>query len=479
MRKREVGQALILVLILLAVGVLLVVPALRLTATSLKSSQIVLPRVKALYAADAAQEFILWKLLHDGLAEELMYSTDPNPSAHYDLDVCGAPVSVSVYMRATVGMGGMTLATEHVIKPTKTVSPDYVPDKDLYEYDYTIILDHLSSNTTVGLDAIYDLPPSGITGYVDDSSELSLDGGETWQDVPDPYDDELLSKGYLKWPADYEWDPVVTGAFSSDPGDAANYFYGMRDFAPRQVKMLRFKVKGRLDAGGVHCNWAVLKMEDGTNTLSGPQAPIAVGIENPGECSGGGGLEVTKSSYPEIIPPGVLTPITYTISVENMSGDTEEIQELIDYLPPGFDYIDGSVSENSTIITDEPLDIDSGNVNGVERQWLRWTEEQFQGIGQIKAGETKTLTFQATAIKDVSGSYYNEVIVILKKTATPGAAFAAAGVSPVEYGEGYSWNTGTVMVPAYDSSANASGVTINANMALILEGITITSWQVD
>ena len=173
-----------------------------------------------------------------------------------------------------------------------------------------------------------------------------------------------------------------------------------------------------------------------------------------------------------------MTTLTYTISVENMSGDTEEFQELIDYLPPGFDYIPGSVSGNSTIITDEPLEVNMEVVNGVQRQRVRWTEAQFQGIGQIPAGETRTLIFQATTTKNVSGSYYNEVIVVLKKTATPGAAYAAAGVSPVEYGEGYSWNTGAVMVPAFDSSANSTGVIITANMALILQGITITSWQV-
>jgi len=43
----------------------------------------------------------------------------------------------------------------------------------------------------------------------------------------------------------------------------------------------------------------------------------------------------------------------------------------------------------------------------------------------------------------------------------------------------YSWNTGAVIVPAYDTSSESEGITINANMALILGGITITSWGVD
>lgn len=484
MRKREGGQALILVLILLAVGVLLVVPALRLTATSLKSSQIVLPRVKALYAADAAQEFILWKLLHDGLAMELMQSADPNPSAHYDLDVCGALVSVTVYMRATVGMGGVTLATDDVIKPTKTVEHQFLPapvlGKDWYDYEYTITLEQLSDNTTQGLDAIYDILPPGFSPsgiYEIDSSKISLDGGSTWQSIPDPQ--WVPSPGYLKWPADYNKD-TSEGAFSSDPGDAAHYFYGIRDFAPRQVKMIRFRIKGRLDNDQVHCNWVVLKP---WNTLSGPQAPITVGEPDiPGECVDDDVLDVTKTSFPEVIPPGVETNIEYSISITNMYTQARSIETIIDYLPPGFEY-SGNVSgyrDTEELDFMEPIS-EMVTLNGVEREQLTWTKDQFPGgiDLSIASEQTITLNFNAVTIKDVSGSYYNEVLVFLKETGITNSAFAEAGVTIEDFFENYSWNTGTVMVPAYDSSANATGVTINANMALILEGITITSWQVD
>jgi len=64
-RKGESGQAFIMLLIILAIGTLLVVPAMNLTATSLKSSEIVYDEVRALYAADGAQEYILWKLRWD------------------------------------------------------------------------------------------------------------------------------------------------------------------------------------------------------------------------------------------------------------------------------------------------------------------------------------------------------------------------------------------------------------------------------
>ena len=62
MRKGESGQAFIMLLIILAIGTLLIVPAMNLTMISLKSSDIVYDEVRALYAADGAQEYVLWKL---------------------------------------------------------------------------------------------------------------------------------------------------------------------------------------------------------------------------------------------------------------------------------------------------------------------------------------------------------------------------------------------------------------------------------
>jgi len=69
-RKGESGQAFIMLLIILAIGTLLIVPAMNLTSTSLKSSEIVYNEVRALYAADGAQEYVLWKLLWDGYGSQ-------------------------------------------------------------------------------------------------------------------------------------------------------------------------------------------------------------------------------------------------------------------------------------------------------------------------------------------------------------------------------------------------------------------------
>ncbi|GAH23116.1 unnamed protein product, partial [marine sediment metagenome] len=179
----------------------------------------------------------------------------------------------------------------------------------------------------------------------------------------------------------------------------------------------------------------------------------------------------SKTSDPEIIQPGVPTDIEYTISITNLDDETHHIPEITDYLPPGFDYI-GPVSG---ITTEEPQ-VTLETINDVERYSLLW---QFSPAVSIASGEILTLTFWAEATKDVSGSYYNEVIVLPDVSVPHIFQPDDMDVTWDDFNTTYSWNTGAVIVPAYDTSSEAEGITIDANMSLILGGITITSWQVD
>jgi len=45
-------------------------------------------------------------------------------------------------------------------------------------------------------------------------------------------------------------------------------------------------------------------------------------------------------------------------------------------------------------------------------------------------------------------------------------------------GDTYSWNSGIVIVPAYDSEAESEGTEIDANLALEADGVRIISWYV-
>jgi len=452
MKKREAGQAFILVLIILAIGSLLVVPALKLTGTSLQSSQIVTREVEALYVADGAQEYVLWKLLYDGLGANFTYDGD---NVSFPCNVCGKEVDILLIMRATASEGGLVLATDDIVKPTKTVTPDTVPNDTYQVYTYTIRLEQISENNTQGLDAVYDILPKGFepSDYLAGSSYLRVEDGE-WESIGDPLIEVEQNQVRMRWPA--------SGNFTSP----------IRDFEVRQVKELKFQVGDELPNNEVHCNWAVLKPWD---TVSGPQAPISVGSPaDPGVCDEDGLIAVTKVSDPEIIQPGVEADVKYTINVTNMDGFTHHIEEITDYLPSGFTYTDNSTSGLTSLNPQQSLE----NPNGVDRWKLLWTKDEFPGGNavSIASGETLTLIFWVVTTKDVSGSYYNEVL-LLSDVPVP-KIFEDIGLSEEEYFVSYSWNTGVVIVPAYDSQTDAGEVLIDANMALILGGIAITSWQI-
>ena len=475
MRKTQAGQAFILVLIVLAIGAVLVVPSLRLTSTALMGTPTVERHTKGLYAADAATEYILWKLAYDNLGQEF---TVDGQSAHFEFDVCDVPVSVTIVMRATEGQGGITLATDDLIKPTKTVDLEglggVIPDDWSGTVTYTIRLEQLSNDTSQGLDAVYDVLPKvfGEFNYVTGSSQLRVDGG-AWVDFPEPSSVTALGQLRLRWPA--------SGDFTSP----------MRDFEVRQVKEIRFELTHEFkgdDKDRVFYNWVLLKLGD-IDTLSGPQAPITVGDGTNPE---GGLLETSKTANPEIIQPGVETPVEYTIIINNLDDETHHIQEITDYLPPGFAYSTniGPPAEPepyavyhpdstlpSGITTSNPNEITILTKEGVEDRYrLYW---EFSPAVSIASGETLTLTFWALASREVSGSYYNEFIVIPNTPIPSVFQPPDMNVTYDDFNTTYSWNSGAVIVPAYDTSSDAEGITINSNMALILGGITITSWQVD
>ncbi|MBI2329257.1 MAG: hypothetical protein HYU85_06450 [Chloroflexi bacterium] len=448
MIRRQAGQAFILVLILLAIGALLVVPALRLTGSSLKSSQIVTRRARLLYAADAMQEYVISRLLYDTAWRDTQLAADGD-TAYLYLDLCGVSVNATVVMRAVPGQGGVALATDDVIQPTKTVTasnpvstdPLRVDNDSFQTFTYIIRLEQLSNNNTAGLDAVYDILPKdfGTGFYVNDSSYIRVDGGP-WQFIANPLVEGVSSQTRLRWPA--------SGNFTSP----------IRDFNVRQVKELKFQIALSLPPSArnsVQGNWVVLKPWDST---SGPQAPIIVGTQpNPYVYSDNGLIVVTKTANPDIILPGVVQDITYTVNMTSQDGSNHKIVKITDYLPPEFFYANNSTSGISTA---NPT-ITLKTINGVPRQELVWS---FSPQVDINSGATITMTFQARTTKDVSGSYYNEVMAEANFPSPP--IFDGIGIDTTEYQTGYSWNSGAVVVPAYDSETQAGDVVLGSNLAI-------------
>ncbi len=105
MMRKQAGQAFILVLILLAIGATLVIPALKLTDTSLRSSQVMTRQTRLLYAADAMQEYVMWKIIYDPIWRNANIGSE-GATANLSIDLCGIGVNAIVVMRAVPGRGG-------------------------------------------------------------------------------------------------------------------------------------------------------------------------------------------------------------------------------------------------------------------------------------------------------------------------------------------------------------------------------------
>ncbi|MBI4283532.1 MAG: DUF11 domain-containing protein, partial [Chloroflexi bacterium] len=433
----QAGLAFILVLILLAIGAMMLVPALRLTGTSLKGSQIIGGRAKSFYATDAAQEFVMWKLLYTNYISSFTYD---GQSDNFTLNVCGAPVSVSVVMRAVATWRGVTLIGNTPIQPTVTVSPSIVNPPASTTYTYSIRLEQISDNTSQGLDAVYFILPTGfvIGNYVAGSSQLSVDGGP-WQSIDDP-----LKENSQTWPGGgptfsgqqvrLRWPAPVNG----DANDSRNNFSSpMRNFSGGQVKEIKFQVTGNLPNNSAkyyyYYSWVVLKP---WNTLSGAAGRITIQNDAKSGIKYENGLvDAIKSTSQPFIPPGQSTNITYTITVTDQTGAaSNKINYITDYLPPGFSFVsltapyDLSPTSNTTTW---------GYVNGVYRQTANFTFSPAVDF----INNQRRLTFKAITSENVSGSYYNEVTVsftagIPQIFSTPGVSVTQANLST-----GYTWNS--------------------------------------
>ncbi|MFC1899415.1 hypothetical protein ACFLXP_03700 [Chloroflexota bacterium] len=473
MKNKDIGQAFIIVLIVLAIGAMLIVPLLRLSSTVTRGNQKLTEQAQALYAAEGAQEYVMWKLLHEDWAQEF---TTPGSTGELTIENCDTTMHAVVTMRAIPGQGGLELAfDDKIVLPTKIVSPDEVDKNEWETFTYTINLEHMSSDTEQPLEAVFDVLPERLGSYILGSTEVRIDGG-SWLQADDPNTSQLGARNLIFWPSTYDLG-TGEGGFSSYTA-SPNGFHNIETFTARQINEIRFDMAGSFNQDGIYCNWAVLKPWD---TVSGPQAPIAVGSQTPPyTCDSPDNISITKIADPDFLIPGEPTVVNYSMTITNNYGSTTEIDAINDYLPQGFIY-----SGNPTCTYEgSPLDItdpqgtdEPEELNGQLRYVLSWGDSEFPTWNMsFNAGDTMVLSFDALATKDVSGSYYNEVLVDLKDVGI-GQAFSYIGLEPADLLDSYSWNQGTVTVPTYDSEVEGDGIILDENLSLVVGGISITSFH--
>jgi hypothetical protein len=95
MLRKQAGQALPMVLVLLALGAMIIVPTLVLTTTNLKATRVVDQKTREVYAADAGIEHALWHLQSE---QRLALIPDSDWPKNYNLsdDVNAKEVSVTI-----------------------------------------------------------------------------------------------------------------------------------------------------------------------------------------------------------------------------------------------------------------------------------------------------------------------------------------------------------------------------------------------
>ncbi|MEX2430664.1 MAG: hypothetical protein WD645_01940, partial [Dehalococcoidia bacterium] len=119
----------------------------------------------------------------------------------------------------------------------------------------------------------------------------------------------------------------------------------------------------------------------------------------------GQAIIVTKDVSPATAPMDTQTTFTYTIKLKNEGTDEAEVRRVYDYLPPGFNYVNGSTSGITTSNPSTGSDLPFNAICGSVPKNLEWNVQPNNVV--IGPAEQKTLTFQATGTLS-DGVYYNQ-----------------------------------------------------------------------
>ncbi len=428
MLQRQKGQAFILVLILLAVGGLLITPALNLSFTGLKGRMIQHTDLMEYYAADGAQEYSLWLLTDPVFVEALVASGESESGLYIVLNRVQAEYTIT--FQASLGAPSDAPLTTDKYKITVVVTPNYLPVTGVTtEFTYTITLQYMYP----------DVPTQPLTRLVVTfPQKFTYVAGST--------------TGFTTLTPSF---PGSTFKWDFDPDIPFDYY---------EEKTMSFQATTTFSNEGTYYT-AVDVRTSVPRGSTGPTAPIVV--VQPTTETDIPRLKMTKTVAPEVIPPGVPTLLTYTISLENRSSFTSiAVQLLEDALPAGFQYAGGDTGF---------LLLDTNGPSGTyiadgTRQLLEW---KFTPIGTLTVPvdnpdtpEPENMlvgTFQAIGLVDSSGTYANEIWV---------------ATSPAIYQE-YSWPTGGVIVPQFDIESSSGGTTLKVVTEVSGGSHKIKSWQVE
>ena len=485
--KREKGFALILVLVLMAMGAMAVTPALRLASTSLKSKQIHTDLLKDQYARDGAAEYAIWQLHHGGLPSTIQ----PEENEEYVVVLNGISADVVISMRTELGTSTIPGAEGNRLHISQSVECDEDAAGRWQDDCMTLPqIDDMAARFTISITQIGpDIEP---LEYMYEEFPEKFEGMINLQNIDNFPEISSVTPENIGWPQNnivspqnqiWEWD------FSSAPVT----------FVQDEVKTFSFETVIPQDEN-LYCNGIFLKLQQPPNEKADKrEANVNVGNKEDEGCKGGG-MSSEKFVDTLVVPPGQTTILTYIANVVNIENNSAQIEEIKDVLPQGgFQWCDPS-SPPPTFTCDDPMykkvadpfdpDVDSfTDTSGFSNlpdptetlsngRWeLVWDDGW--GMGQAgKVDDTFIIRFMVHTAPTESGSYYNEIFID-NNCFPPNVLVDKNVTTPEEYCASYSWPSGGTLVPMYDVQSNAESTSGQGNVSIGVDVASLQSWNVD
>ncbi len=355
--KRERGQALLLVLILLVVGTMVTVPALQLVETNLRARMNFEEFIKEDYASEAATEYALWKLRWDpGFASSLPFGVQSDPLY---VTINGVTAHATVTAEASETLSGFSLI-DHQIKPTKTVTPTTAIPGIPTTFTYTITLERLEPDDEL-FDPLQSIKDGTDEGFVYVPNSSKLDGV--------PFDDDDLTilaepviitpQNFIPWSAIADEDSMVRqDAPAQNYGDNLTMNVSSGGSGETDWSFLKFDISS-LPAAGTVVQSAILRLwavsyPDVTRTYD-----VHLVADNWTEGS------ITWNSQPSVNATAAASSDTADSIITPMEWNvTSEVIDWSDNATPNFgfrisDRYEGIGTENYTVTVNDTLEFDT------------------------------------------------------------------------------------------------------------------------
>ncbi|GEM_PF-5554905 len=227
--ERE-GQALPLMLVLMAVGGLVIGPSLSYMDSGLKSGSLIERRTKELYAVDAGLEHGFWTLRNSPPEEY--------PLSYQLPDVNGMPVNVTLSMSNV--LWGFTIGPSGVHSDTLLLYASMVWNSARHDYDYTLAITN-TNGSVVHIDYVMVTPPSDFSYVAGSTSGIT-------NLTPEIRGDPNGNMGLI-WDFDTPR-PTIPGAPNANKGIYSTVYHRFRLTGPEGY------------AGGAGYIWVAAERED-------------------------------------------------------------------------------------------------------------------------------------------------------------------------------------------------------------------------